>query len=199
MNGQAFSESEVKHKPKKRYQLAQSHRKQFRRMFQVNNYKLQMFGILLCLVVIALCGVVTTQEALAYQYTPPRQYFTQDRRRLPSYNGFNAASVPGNGDLIRFPDDSMSPVSLIHSVNDQNIFNERHKKDNRNIDESHHQQSNEVSALMQLVLLRYLFPFPIALHKKILWLIIEILQILLHLNLKSVNRSSFERWIIFGF
>lgn len=167
MNGYAFSESEVTHKPKKQYQLAQSNRKQFRRMFEVNNYKLQMFGILLCLVVVALCGVVTTQEALAYQYTPPRQYaFTQDRRRLPSYNGFNAASVPDNGDLIRFPDDSMSPVSLIHSVNDQNTFNERHKKDNRNGDASHHQQSKEVSGLMQLLLLLYLFPFPIALHKK---------------------------------
>lgn len=119
-----------------------------------------MFGILLCLVVIALCGVVTTQEALAYQYTPPRQYFTQDRRRLPSYNGFNAAaSVPGNGDLIRFPDDSMSPVSLIHSVNDQNNFNERHKKDSRNSDESHHQQSNEVSGLMQLLLPLHFFHF----------------------------------------
>lgn len=110
-----------------------------------------MFGILLCLVVIVLCGVVTTQEALPYQYTPTRQYaFTHDnRRRLPAYNGFNAASLSGNGDLIRFPDDSMSPVSLIHSVNDQNNFNERHKKDKRNGDESHHQQSNEVSGLMQ--------------------------------------------------
>lgn len=110
-----------------------------------------MFGILLCFVVIALCGVVTTQEALPYQYTPPREYaYTPERRlRLPSYNGFDAASLSDNGDLIRFPDDSMSPVSLIHSVNDQNNFNERHKKDNRYGDDSHQQQSNEVSGLMQ--------------------------------------------------
>lgn len=121
-------------------------------MFDVKSYKLQMFAILLYLVVIALCGVVTTQEALPYQYTQPYQKsFNHERRRYNAlYGGFNAASsLTGNRDIIRFPDDGMSPVSLVHSVNDQNIFNERHKKDNRpnNNDESHHQLSNEVSAL----------------------------------------------------
>lgn len=135
-------------------------------MFETNSNKLKMFGILLCLVVIAMCGVVTTQEALPYQYTPPRQYaFTNggDRRRFPSYNGFNEASLSGNGDFIRFPDDTMSPVSLIHSVNQQNILNERHKKDNRYGDDSHQQQSNEVSALMQRII-TFLFDFPF--HKR---------------------------------
>lgn len=125
-------------------------------MFKVKQYKLEMFGILICVLVMALCGVVTTQEALPYQYTPPYQNaFTHDRRRFNApyngYNGYNAAPVsPVN---IRFPDDGMSPVSLIHGVNNENILNERHKKDNRNSDEyssSQHPKSNEVSGLMQL-------------------------------------------------
>lgn len=114
-------------------------------MIEVKQNKLQMFGI--CIVVIALSGVVTAQEAQPYQYTPPFQNaFTNDRRRYNEpYNGFNDASLPSNGgDAIRFPDDGMSPVSLIRGFNDENNFNERHKKDNR-----YSQKSNEVSALMQ--------------------------------------------------
>ncbi|XP_031627659.1 uncharacterized protein LOC116343618 [Contarinia nasturtii] len=118
-------------------------------MFDVKNYKLKMFAILLCLMVIALCGVVTTQEALPYQYERPYQNaFNHDRRRYSApFSGFNAASsLSGNRDLIRFPDDGMSPVNQVSSLTDENIFNERHKKDNKpnHDDESHHQLSNEV-------------------------------------------------------
>lgn len=125
-------------------------------MFYVKSYKLPMLGILLCLIVIALCDVVTAQEALPYQLTWPYQNaFNHDRRRLNApYSGFSAALSSGNGDLIRFPDESMSPVSLVRSLNDENDFNERHKKDNKphnNGDEIHQQKPKEVSGLTQLV------------------------------------------------
>lgn len=86
-------------------------------------------------IVIGLMCVVTAQEAQPYQYTPPR-YNAYDRRQFNApYSGYGAASLtPGHGDLIRFPDDGMSPVSLIHSSADGNQFNERQKKDNRNLD-----------------------------------------------------------------
>lgn len=118
-------------------------------MFKVKQYKLKMFGILICFIVIALFGVVTTQEAQPYQYLPPYQNaFNSDRRRYNSpYNGYDAASLsPSNRDLVRFPDDGMSPIRS----NNENILNERHKKDNRNYDEnsSLNQKSNEVSGLM---------------------------------------------------
>lgn len=116
-------------------------------MFEVKMNKFQMFGILLC---VTLCGVVTTQEALPYQYTPPYQNaFNHDLRRYNApYGDFNVASMSSNRDLVRFPDDGMSPVNLVGSVNIENNFNGRRKKDNRDFDESHLQKTNEVSGLM---------------------------------------------------
>lgn len=115
-------------------------------MFKVKQYKLEMFGICMAIV---LAGVVIAQEAQPYQYTPPYQNaFANDRRRYnvpyDGYNGYDA----NYGDTVRFPDDGMSPVSLIHGISDDK-FNERHKKDNRYGDESRQRNSNEVSALMQ--------------------------------------------------
>lgn len=116
-------------------------------MFEVKMNEFQMFGILLG---VTLCGVVTTQEALPYQYTPPYQNaFNHDLRRYNApYGDFNVASMSSNGDLVRFPDDGMSPVSLVDSTNVENNINERHKKDSRDFDESHLQKTNEVSWLM---------------------------------------------------
>lgn len=111
-------------------------------MLEVKQNKLQMFGI--CIVVIVLAGAVMAQEAQPYQYTPPFQNaFSNDRRRYNApYNGFSDAS--SNDDAIRFPDDGMSPASLIRGFSDENSYNERRKKDNR-----YSQKSNEVSGLMQ--------------------------------------------------
>lgn len=125
-------------------------------MFEANRFKLQMFGISMCIVVIALASVVTAQHAEAYQYAPPPQSndFNYDPRYSSTYRGFNSASLsssqPRNSDVIRFPE--MSPAAVVSgSTPDENVYAERIKKNNKNDDErsSHLERSNEVSVLKQ--------------------------------------------------
>lgn len=105
--------------------------------------------------VIGVIGVVTTQQASPYQYAPPQINDFNYDRRYSSYRGFNSASQspsPRNSDVIRFPE--MSPASVYDGSSDGNKFNERHKKNNRDVDESstnnkdNFERSNEVSVLM---------------------------------------------------
>lgn len=103
-------------------------------------------------VVIGVIGVVTTQQASPYQYAPPQINDFNYDRRYSSYRGSNPASQspsPRNTDVIRFPE--MSPASVYDGSSDGNQFNERHKKNNRDVDENNNdnfERSNEVSVLM---------------------------------------------------
>lgn len=107
----------------------------------------------MCLVVIALASVVTAQQAEPYQYAPPQLNEFNYDRRYSSYRGFSGASPssPRNSDVIRFPE--MSPANVYDGSSDGNTFNERHKKNNRDVDESssHFESSNEVSVLYAIV------------------------------------------------
>lgn len=103
-------------------------------------------------VVIGVIGVVTTQQASPYQYAPPQINDFNYDRRYSSYRGSNPASQspsPRNTDVIRFPE--MSPASVYDGSSDGNQFNERHKKNNRDVDENSNdnfERSNEVSVLI---------------------------------------------------
>lgn len=116
-------------------------------MIEVKQIKIQLTGMLICLV-ITLASVVTAQEAQPYQYTPPnyRNTFNQERRGYTAYGGFRApASLsPFHGESVKFPDGSLSPMSSVHGYNDQSKFIERRKKDMHQDD-----RTNEVSALVQ--------------------------------------------------
>lgn len=114
-------------------------------MIQVNMCKVQSMGIFMCLTVITLGSVVIAQETLPYYYGTPHQNTFHDGRRYDTRNsGFNAASLQSNNDdLIRFPDDRLSPATQIHRSNDQYNFNGRHKKDM-----SRRGAEHEVSRLM---------------------------------------------------
>lgn len=119
-------------------------------MIAVNEIKMQLIGTLICLVVITLASVVTGQQAQPYQYPSPYQNaFNHDRRSYSPYSGFRASSLsPNNGELVRFPDAHLTPMSAAHGIANQNAFIGRHKKDM-----SRNDRSSEVSGLMQ----HYLF------------------------------------------
>lgn len=124
-------------------------------MIEVKTIKIQSIGIVMCLLVFMLASVVTAQEAQPYQYTPPnyRNSYNYERRGYTSYSGFRAPSLsPYHGETVKFPDDTLSPMSPVHGYNDQNQFIERHKKDMHRSDEA-----NEVSGLMKHRMFFYRF------------------------------------------
>lgn len=112
-------------------------------MFDMKKYKIPSIGILMCMLIIILTSVVTAQEAQPYQYARPYQNaFNHDRRRFNVPYSGSSGFASDNGDLIKFPDDS-----LIRGSSDGYSFNDRHKKDySRNADCcGHSQRSVEVS------------------------------------------------------
>lgn len=138
-------------------------------MIAVNEIKMQLIGTLICLVVITLASVVTGQQAQPYQYPSPYQNaFNHDRRSYSPYSGFRASSLsPNNGELVRFPDAHLTPMSAAHGIANQNAFIGRHKKDM-----SRNDRSSEVSGLMQhyLFFLNYYFPFHSTQSKKYIFI-----------------------------